>query len=320
MGHNASTSEKIKNSLYYGKVLLFGEYGIIQDSMGLSIPYQNYRGALRFQGNDLVSENSNQEIFKYLEFLKELNHSEEFTSKINTQALEADLIKGLWFESSIPQGFGVGSSGALVAALYDRYAVEKISSDSAAKEGKLALLKAELGRMESYFHGKSSGLDPLICYLNFPVLIRSKQELDTVGLPDEGTEGGAIFLLNSGAPGKTQPMVEIFMEKLKNDGFRHMIKTQFKKYNDACIEAFLKGDTQPLFQNLKKLSGLVFENFQPMIPGKFHDLWQKGLETNSFYLKLCGSGGGGYILGFTHDLEAAKKHLSPYPMEVIHRF
>jgi mevalonate kinase len=320
MGQNASTSEKIKNSLYYGKVLLFGEYGIIQDSMGLSIPYQNYRGILRFQANDVTSEHSNQEIFKYLEFLKELNQSPEFTSKMNTQALEDDLQKGLWFESSIPQGFGVGSSGALVAALYDRYAEQKISAKTAASEGKLALLKAELGRMESYFHGKSSGLDPLICYLNFPVLIRSKQELDTVGLPEEGTAGGAIFLLNSGAPGKTQPMVEIFMDKLKNDGFRNMIKTQFKKYNDACIEAFLKGDTQPLFQNLKKLSGLVFENFQPMIPHKFHDLWQKGLETNSYYLKLCGSGGGGYILGFTHDLEAAKKHLSAYPIEVIHRF
>ncbi|MFY8132954.1 MAG: mevalonate kinase, partial [Bacteroidia bacterium] len=241
MGQNASTSEKIKNSLYYGKVLLFGEYGIIQDSMGLSIPYQNYRGILRFQANDVTSEHSNQEIFKYLEFLKELNQSPEFTSKMNTQALEDDLQKGLWFESSIPQGFGVGSSGALVAALYDRYAEQKISAKTAASEGKLALLKAELGRMESYFHGKSSGLDPLICYLNFPVLIRSKQELDTVGLPEEGTAGGAIFLLNSGAPGKTQPMVEIFMDKLKNDGFRNMIKTQFKKYNDACIEAFLKG-------------------------------------------------------------------------------
>ena len=34
----------IKESLYYGKILLFGEYGIIQDSMGLSIPYNDYNG------------------------------------------------------------------------------------------------------------------------------------------------------------------------------------------------------------------------------------------------------------------------------------
>ena len=29
----------IKDSLYYAKILLFGEYGIIENSMGLSIPY-----------------------------------------------------------------------------------------------------------------------------------------------------------------------------------------------------------------------------------------------------------------------------------------
>jgi mevalonate kinase len=320
MGQIKSKSDKIKDSLYYGKVLLFGEYGIIQDSMGLSIPYQNYRGSFQMEAHHDISKNSNQEITKYFSFLETLNHLTEFSTKLRLDELKQDLSNGLWFESSIPQGFGVGSSGALVAAIYDKYAVNKITIEDAPKTGQLSLLKSQLGLMESYFHGKSSGLDPLICYLNFPVLIRSKEDLNTVGMPMEGEKGGAIFLLNSGMPGKTQPMVEIFMEKLKQDGFRNMIKTQFKKYNDACIEAFLNGDTAPLFTNLRKLSGLVFENFQPMIPQKFHELWQEGLETNSFYLKLCGSGGGGYILGFTPNLQEAQKKLQAYPIEVIHRF
>ena len=42
-----------------------------------------------------------------------------------------------------------------------------------------------------------------------------------------------------------------------------------------------------------------------MIPESFHQLWQKGIETNDYYLKLCGSGGGGFILGFTQDFEKA---------------
>jgi mevalonate kinase len=33
----------------------------------------------------------------------------------------------MYFDSSIPQGYGVGSSGALVAAIYDRYAQDKIT-------------------------------------------------------------------------------------------------------------------------------------------------------------------------------------------------
>jgi mevalonate kinase len=39
-----------------------------------------------------------------------------------------------------------------------------------------------------------------------------------------------------------------------------------------------------------------------MIPEQqFHAIWQNGIDTNDYYLKLCGSGG--YILGFTEDLE-----------------
>jgi mevalonate kinase len=57
-----------------------------------------------------------------------------------------------------------------------------------------------------------------------------------------------------------------------------------------------------------------------MIPEKFHALWKKGLETNDYYLKLCGSGGGGYILGFTEDIEKAKVALKDYQLEVVYNF
>ena len=49
-------------------------------------------------------------------------------------------------------------------------------------------------------------------------------------------------------------------------------------------------------------------------------LWQEGIDSNAYYLKLCGSGGGGFILGFTEDIEAAKSKLEGYPLNVIHRF
>jgi mevalonate kinase len=75
-----------------------------------------------------------------------------------------------------------------------------------------------------------------------------------------------------------------------------------------------------LLRELKKLSGLVLENFGPMIPSDFHNLWQKGIDTNAYYLKLCGSGGGGYILGFAPDLEQAQAELDPHRMDVVLRF
>jgi mevalonate kinase len=307
----------IKESLFYGKILLFGEYGIIQDAMGLSIPYNFYKGKFHF-AEDRYSE-SNEHLRTYYTYLSYLDTSGEAVAKLDLQAFKKDIQLGISFDSSIPQGFGVGSSGALVAAIYDKYAVNKIDPENVNK-GELSVLKAIFGQMESHFHGKSSGLDPLICYLNLPVVIKSKEDLDTVGLPMQTAESkGAIFLLNTQSPGETQPMVQIFMEKMKEQGFRNMMKTELRKYNDECIKSFLKGDFNPLFGNLKHLSALLLQNFSPMIPPAFREVWRTGIETGDYYLKLCGSGGGGYILGFTRDYEKAQKQLSSYELELVHR-
>jgi mevalonate kinase len=251
--------------------------------------------------------------------LNDLDKKGEAVAQFNLTEFKADLDANLSFDSSIPQGFGVGSSGALVAAVYDKYGIDKIDAENV-KKGELPRLKKVFSQMESYFHGKSSGLDPLICYLNLPVIIKSKEDIDTVGLPQETeTSKGAIFLLNTQSPGETQPMVQIFMEKMKENGFRNMLKTEFKKYNDECIKDFLKGDFAPLFGNLKNLSALLLQNFSPMIPDAFQAVWKKGIETGDYYLKLCGSGGGGYILGFTRDYEKAQSQLKDYQLELVQR-
>lgn len=313
----------IKESLFYAKILLFGEYGIIEDSMGLSIPYNYYKGKFSFEqdADEKTIEQSNAHLKSYAAHLRAEQEKGALKANIDLEKLDADIAKGMHFNSNIPQGFGVGSSGALVAAIYNHYALNKLepADNSARKE--ILTLKETLAQMESYFHGKSSGMDPLICYLNIPILMKTKSDVDRVGLPSFNADGkGAIFLLNTGNPGETQPLVNWFLEKLKQDGFRTMVKEQFVKYNDECIKSFLKGDYKPLFKSLKKLSKLALENFTPMIPDLFHKLWEQGIETNAYYLKLCGSGGGGFILGFTPDLNKAKKYLKEYELEIIHRF
>lgn len=307
----------IKESLFYSKILLFGEYGIIQDAMGLSIPYNFYKGKFHF-AEDTFSE-SNEHLRTYYTYLSYLKETGQALFNLDFPKFKKDLLAGLAFDSSIPQGYGVGSSGALVAAVYDKYAINKIDPEQV-KKTELSELKSTFGQMESHFHGTSSGLDPLICYLNLPVIIKSKEDLDTVGLPAEtATSKGAIFLLNTLEPGETQPMVQIFMEKMKEKGFRNMVKTELKKYNDECITSFLKGDFSPLFSNLKHLSALLLQNFSPMIPDAFKQVWKEGIESGDYYLKLCGSGGGGYILGFTRDYEKAQKQLSKYQLELVHK-
>ncbi|MFN3909300.1 MAG: mevalonate kinase [Flavobacterium sp.] len=312
----------MKGPLFYSKILLFGEYGIIQDSKGLSIPYNFYKGALKMS-NDLqgAALQSNQALQKFVVYLEQLTQDQPQLVQFDLVVLHQDVANGMYFDSSIPQGYGVGSSGALVAAIYDQYAFDKITVLENLTREKLLQLKAIFSAMESFFHGKSSGLDPLNSYLSLPILINSKDHIEPTGIPTQRTQGkGAVFLIDSGIVGETAPMVQIFMENLKDQGFRNMIKDQFIKYTDACVENFLKGDLKNLFSNTKQLSHVVLQHFKPMIPLQFQELWQKGLETNDYYLKLCGSGGGGYILGFTEDLNKAKEALKDYRLEVVYQF
>lgn len=312
----------MKGPLFYSKILLFGEYGIIRDSKGLSIPYNSYNGALKSDGAQTAEVlQSNANLAKYAAYLQQLQVDQPTLVQFDLVALNADIANGIYFDSSIPQGYGVGSSGALVAAIYHKYAFDKITVLENLTREKLLTLKTIFGQMESFFHGKSSGLDPLNSYLSIPILIHSKDNLEATGIPSQSTSGkGAVFLLDSGIVGETAPMVTLFMENLKDQGFRKMLKNKFVKYTDACVENFLGGDLKSLFTNTKKLSQVVLQNFKPMIPEQFHGLWQKGLDTNDYYLKLCGSGGGGYILGFTEDLEKAKLALKDYKLEVVYQF
>ena len=309
----------MKGPLFYAKILLFGEYGIIKDSKGLAIPYNSYQGALKIS-DDLtdISKTSNENLQKFYQYLCNLDAKDQVNFRLDE--LKSDIDKGMYFDSSIPQGYGVGSSGALVAAVYDKYADDKITVLENLTRGKLLKLKGVFSLMESFFHGKSSGLDPLNSYLSIPILINSKDNLEATGIPSQKEGKGAVFLLDSEQVGETEPMVSIFMNKMKNEGFRKMINEDFANYTDACIDNFLHGDIKSLFGNVKQLSKVVLDNFKPMIPKAFHQLWHQGIETNAYYLKLCGSGGGGYILGFTQDYEKAQQILKNYKLELVYRF
>ena len=308
----------MKGPLFYAKILLFGEYGIIKDSKGLAIPYNAYRGALKTSESLLGKAlESNQNLDRFYKYLAALQTD---LVSFNLVSFKKDVENGMYFDSSIPQGYGVGSSGALVASIYDKYAANKTTVLENLTRDKLLNLKAIFALMESFFHGKSSGLDPLNSYLSLPILINSKDHVEPAGIPSQKEGKGAVFLLDSEQVGETEPMVNIFMNKMKNEGFRKMISEEFSATTDACIEDFLQGNVKSLFGNVKSLSKIVLTNFKPMIPDAFHKVWEKGISTNDYYLKLCGSGGGGYILGFTEDFSKAQKSLKDYKLELVYRF
>ncbi|MAR44351.1 MAG: mevalonate kinase [Flavobacteriaceae bacterium] len=307
----------MNNSFFSSKILLFGEYSIVLNSFGFAIPYNLYKGSLKLNAGK-KNKDSQKKILEFIEYLKKKVKN---LPDLDWLSINKDKKNNLFFESNIPQGYGLGSSGALVAAFYDRYVKDKISSEEKLTKNKLQKLKNIFSEMESYYHGESSGIDPLNCYLGLPILIKSQNEIQVTKMPEEKALGyGGIFILDSGTSSDTSSMVSLFFKKMKDENFNYMMKNQFIKYSKTCINEFLNGDINSMFNSIKILSEITLKNFQPMIPNKFTKLWDEGIRTDNYFFKLCGSGGGGFLLGFTLDLERTFENLKDYKKEIIYKF
>ncbi|MEA3478209.1 MAG: mevalonate kinase, partial [Bacteroidota bacterium] len=140
--------------VYNAKIMLFGEYSVIYDSMGLSVPYTHFRGELGFYTEDRYTDHdfamrSNKMLKKFAEHLCGLVSEKVLHCQLDLDALLKDLKEGLYFESTIPQGYGLGSSGALVAAIYNAYAKDKITRRANISGKNISRLKLIFSRLES---------------------------------------------------------------------------------------------------------------------------------------------------------------------------
>ena len=297
---------------FYSKVILFGEFSVIQSSMGLVIPYTLFDGKLTFRRDNTAVIDPELKAFSL--FIKQLIDSNHLHCQFDITSFEFDISQGLYFDSTIPQGYGVGSSGALVAAIFDRYEQENHSTLDIAK------LKRIFSQLEAHFHGASSGVDPLISYLNSPILIKNKNDLGSVSLPKFPKGKGGIFLLNTKRSRKTEPLVNLFLEKTKNEHFSDLCENVLTPITNDCITNFLDADMKSLLENFKLLSEFQFEHFSPMIPTLYRDLWIEGIHSNDYSLKLCGAGGGGFLMGITSDFQKVKRVLSAHEIRLLLSF
>ncbi|MBT7609418.1 MAG: mevalonate kinase [Bacteriovoracaceae bacterium] len=299
------------SKMFYSKVLLFGEYSVIKHSMALSIPYTLFEGKLEFRRDN--RGNIDLELKSFCNYLKIQKEKERLGFSIDLNSFSFDVGQGLYFDSTIPQGFGVGSSGAVCAAIYDAYA--QILPTKTNNE-----FKNDFSLMEGHFHGSSSGIDPLISYLNEPILNRNNGEVSEVKLPHFSPGNGGIFLLNTGRARRTEPLVNLFLEKCKSKDFSKKIESELLKINDNCITSLLEGDIETLYRNYESLSFFQFDEFTPMIPNLYRDLWRDGLLYKKYFLKLCGAGGGGFLLGMTKNFDEAEELLKNYEIRPLIRF
>lgn len=308
-----------RNPSYNAKLLLFGEYSILLGSSALSIPYSHFKAEFSFIHKDKytnlkLAKESRKHLQNLLDWLTE---SGNYTNLLDLSGFQKDIQNGLYLESTIPQSYGLGSSGAVVAAVFSRYAFQKTSGK---KQNTLEMEKLckIFSEMESFFHGTSSGIDPLTIFVSQPLLINEQKKPSIVSIPQNWEkENVSIFLIDTGLSGKTTPLVSNFLNHFAPDGQINTKAKEFVSLTDQCIKHLLNGSISEFWLKLQDLSDYQLENMQTIIPEKMGKVWESGLRSKNLIMKLCGSGGGGYITAFAPDHNKAIQFIENNNLQYI---
>lgn len=284
------------------KILLFGEHIVLQGASALALPWHHFGGtwALAEPSQIVAKQQKLPELLAHLE-------QQEVERLLKLDQLAIDLAAGLYFNSNIPTGYGAGSSGALCAAIFHRYLRIGLKLN-------LPELKAALGQIESFFHGSSSGTDPLISYLNLPVLLKGGGAIETIQLPKAPAH---FFVIDTGIERQTGPWVATFLQKSQGKNFQTTLQTELIPASDQAIQALINHEPDLLWTSMEVISRFHLEYIPEFIPAAFHELWQKGLSSDTFKLKICGAGGGGYILGMAKSIEVVESLKSDYTIHLV---
>jgi mevalonate kinase len=290
---------------FNSKILLFGEYSVLHGSDALLMPFPEYSGYFDFYSNinnpSPKELTSNQSLVQFMDYILK----SEVKGIIDIDGLSRDLSQGLYFKSDIPSGYGLGSSGALVAAFYHRY-FRPVKDD-------LSVTKQNLATLESFFHGSSSGLDPLVCYMNKPIL----QTNGSVDAFDFQISAIKPFFIDTGISRSTTNLVSVFKQKSSSPEFMELINNDLVRLNNLALNRFLSGLNSEFFAVLKELSQFQLTHLSEMILPDYQSIWKDGIESEDFHLKLCGAGGGGFLLGFAKDEKTTDYLMKKHQIKIV---
>jgi mevalonate kinase len=296
------------NQIYFpAKILLFGEYGIVSGWSGIAIPFHRFSGQLEPLDFSQITPRSEQSYTSISLLANQLRKQKDDFDFLDIERFSGDMKKGLWFDSTIPTGYGLGSSGALIAAIYSQYR-KFLSEDT-------AIVRDHLARMENFFHGSSSGIDPSVSFFQEPIVVTESgiSVLKNFSLPNLGL---SIFLVDTGVSAKTIQLVDWFKSKMVQQEFRHRTEEDFLKINQSFVEKL--SNHEPLVvDDLWVLSHYQLEYLSPMVPDSFRSHFFAGLNSREFIFKLCGSGGGGYMLCFATNRSKAIDYFSKTKLDYI---
>jgi|GEM_PF-3247638 len=263
-----------------------------------------------------------------------LQNPRTWSDWLDLAALEAALLRnaeGPWLASNIPPGYGLGSSGSVCAAVLDAFGRPEARVGEASAEA----LQRFFARLEGFFHGSSSGVDPLVSFLgsrqpDLALHFGGGQPVTPVagglgarvsGLQADFPNGWTLTLLDTGLPRQTGPLVAAFQERMREPVFAAAVREELLPANAAAIRGLLggagvRGAASAGFAGMASESAAAFGQALARIDAFTQEYLGFLLEPSGgagplpgkpqspeippgALIKLCGAGGGGYLQCWT---------------------
>ena len=122
-----------------------------------------------------------------------------------------------------------------------------------------------------------------------------------------------VFLADTGIKSNTKPLVQYFKKKCEEPAYLEAFHTDYVPCVTSCIDNLIAGDHDAFFTVLRQLTEQQLRFLRPMITDNSIDLF---LEKPDFHIgfKISGSGGGGYVLGFTDDVDKTVDFMNDYQL------
>lgn len=238
-----------------------------------------------------------------------LETHEQLSEVIDISSYQAFAASGGYLDSNIPFGYGLGSSGSFCAAVLDRFS-------NPDREDRVIVL-ARLRQLESFFHGQSSGLDPMISFYQKPIYLHSgEMEFPEVRHDGLFTEY-PVCLIDSKIERNTQQLIQRFKQHMEQKSFRDQLVGPLVDANERLIQAFIEGHEAELRESWIAISRYSQQVFSEMIPTAINVFWKEGLMQGSHFCKLCGAGGGGLFLCYIADRPAFEDSLKRHGLELF---
>jgi len=275
-----------------GKIILLGEHFVVYGCPAVAVPltargttvelYSDPSGGADRLESDAPGAD--------LDLANEL-----FRAAIKEAGLEADNGLVARVSSTLPVGYGLGSSASLAVALSGVLLAH--TSGARPEPGQL---RAMAHRLEQVTHGSPSGIDDTVVSLGAPVRFRRGEgvrTLDKVGHL-------SLVLASSGAPGSTKEAVAAVARRREED---------VERFDSFCIRAAARvergvaaleaGDSVVLGQCMDEIHGLLQEI--GVSTPRLDELVAQARSAGALGAKLTGSGWGGFVVALAQPGRAA---------------